>query len=180
MFNWVSLIYSLPMILALVIAGATVGPRVNAAARTLLWSGIGVLSVAQLAGMVTPHLAIQRSMLSLVQIINVVLLVLHITGTVLLIVAAGRAARGSELVHGGPGGYRYPADPGRPGGYGNPSQPGYSPQSLPQPGYPPQPTGQAGYPVQSEAGQPGYPPLAGQPGYPASGHPGQWGSDQRR
>ena len=180
MFNWFSLIYTLPMVGALIVAGAIVGPRVNASARKLLWSGIGLLLVAQVATLVTPYLAMQRSLLSVFQLVSAVLMGVHITGTVLLIVAVGRAARGSKPVHGGPGGYRYPADPGRAGDHGNASQSGYSPQSLPgQPGYPPQPTGRAGYPAQSQAGQPGYPPAA-QPGYPTSGQPGQWGNDQRR
>ena len=145
MLNWFSLFYALPTIVALVVAGAIVGPRVNAPARNLLWSGIGVLSVAQLVGIVTPYLAIQRSLLSVVQIINVVVLALHITGTVLLIVAVGRAAR-----------------------------PTVPPPNHPQQSYPQQPYGQQPpYVQQPPYGQPQptqQPPYGhGQPGQWGSG-----------
>ncbi len=153
MLNWFSLFYALPTIVALVVAGAIVGPRVNAPARTFLWSGIGVLSVAQLVGIVTSYLAIQRSLLSVVQIINVVVLALHITGTVLLIVAVGRAAR-----------------------------PTLPPPNHPQQSYPQQSYGQQSYGQQPPYGQQplyGRTQPSQQTPY-GPGQPGQWGSGQQR
>lgn len=175
MFNWISLLYAVPMIAAMVIAGAIVGPRINAAARTLLWTGIVLLCVAQVAPLFTTYLVMERSLRGIYQVVNIVMFLVHAVGVVLLIVGIGRAARGNDPLRGGPGGYGYPATTGGVGS-GFPGGPG-TPGST-QPGYPQQP-GQ-GYPS-GQAGQPGYPSQpSGQPGYPPYGQPGQWGNDQRR
>ncbi|MFT4297093.1 MAG: hypothetical protein QM582_16955 [Micropruina sp.] len=174
MFNWLSLLYSVPFIAALVIAGAIVGPRINADARTMVWTGIALLCVAQVAPMFTTYLLTERSLMGVFQAVNAVMFVVHTVGVVLLIVGVGRAARGNGPTPGAPGGYGYPAGGGMgsgyPGGLGAPGQP--------QPGYPQQP-GQQGYP----SGQPGYPSQPsgqpGQSGHPPYGQPGQWGNDQR-
>lgn len=175
MFNWISLLYAVPMVAAMVIAGAIVGPRVNAAARTLLWTGIALLGVAQAAPLFTTYLVMERSLRGIYQVVNVVVFLVHAVGVVLLIVAIGRAARGNDPLRGGSGGYGYPATTGGlgsgfPGGSGTPgpTQPGYPHQ--PGQGYPPGQTGQPGYPSQP----------SGQPGYPPYGQPGQWDNGQLR
>ncbi|NMD46456.1 MAG: hypothetical protein GYA85_06795 [Propionibacterium sp.] len=129
MFIWTSLLYTLPLVVALVIAGALVGRRVNPAARLLLWLGIVFICLAQAATLATPMLVASRDLMWLYQVVNVGLFVLRVAGTVLLIAAAGRAASG------------------RPAG-------GYPPQSpVGQYGYPPPPAGQSGHP---QYGQPGH------------------------
>ncbi|MFT3969915.1 MAG: hypothetical protein QM695_06450 [Micropruina sp.] len=195
MFNWISLLYAIPMIVAMVVAGAIVGPRINAAARTLLWSGIVLLSVTQVAPVFTVYLAMERSLMGVFQAVTTVMFVVHAIGVVLLIVASGRAARGNEPPRGGWGGHGYPiagvdqrfpsGDPGTgysggPGAAG-PTHPPYPNQ--PGQGYPSGPTSQPGYPAQgsAQAGQPGYPPqLSGESEHLRYGQPGQWGNDQRR
>lgn len=167
MFTWITLLYSIPLIAVLVIAGALVGPRVNPSARMLLWTGIVILCVTQLASMFAPMMLSNRTLMWMYQATNVGLFVLRLVGTVLLIMAAGRAARGPATVYPGQAGYGQPGQAGWTSG-----QPGFA-QPSGQPGYGQQPSGQPGYSAQQ--------PPATQPGQsPGYGRPGQWGSDQPR
>ena len=54
MMTLMNLVYALPVVLALVIAGAVVNARVPGTARTLMWSGIALVSVTRLASLCLP------------------------------------------------------------------------------------------------------------------------------
>ncbi len=165
MLVWTSLLYSLPLIVVLVIAGALVGRRVNPAARRLLWAGIVLLCLAQLATLVTPLLLGSREMMWTYQAVNAGLFIVRIVGTVLLIVAVGRAAAQPTV----PASYPQQAYPqqayGQPPGYGQ-QAPYHQPGAGQEPPYSRQPPAQQ-------------PPYGSVQPY-GQGGPGQWGSDRPR
>lgn len=149
MFIWMSLLYSVPLVVALLVAGAMVAPRINSAARSMLWLGIVLICVAQLATLATPYLVMERSLAVISQLVNAALFILRLVGTVLLIVAVARAARGSDPIHTRPPGYGYSSEPGGP--VPPNAQPGYPPGSgYAAPGFQP---GQV--PTSPQGSQPG-------------------------
>ena len=165
MLSLLNLVYILPIVIALIVAGVLVTPRVPAPARTLMWTGIALECLARLAAMVTPYLLINRSFAQLYPAINLTIAVLGGVGVVLLVVAIGAAARGprpaSDLL-GTTAQQGWPGSPnqGPPQGFNSyPDQPGT------QPGWTHGPAGQSphdGY------GRPG--------GQGNANEPGRWNS----
>lgn len=92
MMTLMNLVYALPLVIALVIAGAVVHGRVMGTARTLMWSGIAAVCLTRLAGMFLPALVTGGSMVAY-GVANLILNVLATVGIVLLVVAVGVAAR---------------------------------------------------------------------------------------
>lgn len=120
MMTLMNLVYALPLVIALVIAGAVVHGRVMGTARTLMWSGIAAVCLTRLAGMSLPALVTGGSMVAY-GVANLILNVLATVGIVLLVVAVGVAARAV------PGGGAYP-------GPQSWQQSGSEPTGFPTPG----------------------------------------------
>lgn len=164
MLTVLNLVYILPVVIALIVAGLLVTPRVLGPARTLLWTGIVLECLARLAALVIPYLVMSRSYAQLYPAINLTSVVLGGVGVVLLVVAVGAAARGPRPVNGVPAAQ---AQQGWPGGPIQGSPQGFGPQ-------PGQPGTQYGW-VQGQT----QPPQDGQ-GWPGgqgnAGDPGRWTS----
>lgn len=150
-------LYVLPMVVAVTLAGALGGRNVRGRARSLLWTGIALVVVAQLSSLLLPYIATRFRPGWALSAYSLGTSVISVTGIVLLIVAVGQAARAAgpqePPPHPGSPGYRYPAAA---------AQPGY-PQSAT--GYPQ--TQQ--YPAPQPEQRPGTPPYGGSP-WGASGH----------
>ena len=86
MMTLMNLVYALPLVIALVIAGAVVHGRVMGTARTLMWSGIAAVCLTRLAGMFLPALVTDGSMVAY-GVANLILNVLATVG----IVTCGKA-----------------------------------------------------------------------------------------
>ena len=140
MFNLFSVFYSLLGLLALVITGAVVTGRLRQGARTLMWSGIVMLALTHVSGLVTTAMIQARSPVFAYAALNFASVALTVVGTVLLILAIGRAAReGQPSEPSAPGAPQYPIQGG-----GYQPQPGNQPYSGDQPDGRPQPYDQPG------------------------------------
>lgn len=179
MLTFLNLVYVLPVVIALIVAGLVVNGRIAGTARTLMWSGIALTCVTRLAAMFTPYLLTSRGSTQLYAVVNVVTAVLSAVGIVLLVVAIGAAARGPRPAIGYPGAPNQPGWPSnQPGQPSNqPGQPaGFGPQGYGPPtgGHPGAGQGHSGAGQgQPGAGQ-GHPGAGGQPGQWSP--PGQWGN----
>ena len=133
MLSLMQFVYVIPVVLAVVLAGVFAGRNVTGRARRLLWSGIALVSAAQLLSLFTPFLLRMARPGWLLSVSSMTSLVVSVTGIVLLIVAVGQAARGTAPLHGGPQDYRYPSGPTPNAGY---PQPSFRPEGSPpaQPG----------------------------------------------
>lgn len=123
MMTLMNLVYALPVVLALVIAGAVVNARVPGTARTLMWSGIALVSVTRLASLFLPWMVTGGSAMAY-GMVSTALSLLSAVGVVLLVVAVGAAARGTR------GASTYPGQPGWQGQGVEPS--GFVPPSVGQ------------------------------------------------
>lgn len=133
MLSVMNLVYVLPVVIALVIAGAVVNARLNGSARTLMWTGIVLTCLTRLAAGFLPYLFLNRGFTQFYAALNLVNTVLSAVGVVLLVVAVGAAARGPRLATGYPPastGTEWPGQqqPGQPGSFTpqppGPAQPG--------------------------------------------------------
>jgi len=123
MLSLYQLVYIAPVAIALVIAGALVSGKVAGVARTLLWSGIGLVVVGQLVTLLTPVLVRMRATGAMLGTVSLTSLAMQTTGIVLLIVAIGRAAQlNPRPANPGAPGFSYPPQGG--GWTAGPSQPG--------------------------------------------------------
>ncbi len=159
MLTLLNLVYVLPVVIALIIAGVMVNGRLAGSARTLMWSGIALTCLTRLVSLFTPYLVMNRGFTQLYGVVNIITAVLGAVGVVLLVAAIGAAAVGFRPAIG------QPASPGQPGWPQN--QPGQPAGFGPPPGAPGRPD--AGY-GQSGPGH-GRPVDNGQ--WTA---PGQWGN----
>jgi len=133
MLSVINLVYVLPVVIALIVAGALVNPRVSGGARTLMWTGIALTCLSRLAGAFLPYLVLSRNLTQLYTVLNVLNAVVSAIGAVLLVVAVGAAARGARpsSSHG-----ETPGQPAWPSGQYQPGQPpqgGFTPPPA-QPG----------------------------------------------
>lgn len=114
MLSVLNLMYSVPVLLALVITGAAVSGRIGQGARGLMWSGSGLLALTQFSSAATAALVQTRMPSWSYGMVHIITVVLTTIGTVLLILAVARAAReGQPFGPSAPGMPNYP--PARPG-----------------------------------------------------------------
>lgn len=166
MFSVMQLMYLIPVIVAVTLAGALGGRNVRGRAKRLMWAGIALVIVSQLSSLLLPVVARASRAGWALSVYSTASTLVSVTGIVLLIVAVGQAARqaaaGPE-----PRGYPFPSGSPAPAGPAHDVPPGYQP---PTGGYP-----QTQYPAYRPDGDR---PDGDRPGTPPYGGRSSWGTPE--